>query len=89
MQILSLNPNDPLHPTYNARKRYVQAEYLGPIKTALIKTTQNVNFADQIQTGRAHDDLMNDLSREARYIGTQYSMQIDPYILSGISLFHH
>ena len=37
----------------------------------------NVKFANPVQTRRAHEDLMNDVNREVRYIGTKYSMQID------------
>ena len=35
-------------------------------------------FADPVQIRRVHEDLMNDLNREARYIGTKYGMCIDP-----------
>ena len=64
------------HPTL--KERDAQAEFLGLIKTALINTIHNINFADPVQTRRAHETLMHDVNREAQYISNKYSMQIDP-----------
>ena len=46
--------------------------------TPLRNTIQNVNFVDPVQTRRAHETLMNDVNREARYISNICGVQIDP-----------
>ena len=63
---------------YYARKRDLQPEYLSIIKTALRNTVQIINFADPTWTRSEHEALMHDVNIEARYIGSKYSLQIDP-----------
>ena len=81
MHLPPSNPSDPLHPTYYARKRDAWEEHINLIKTALWYTIQNVNFADPTETRKAHEALMCDAYRETKYIGTKYSVWIDPLYL--------
>ena len=66
------NLSDPLYQTYYDRKRDAQAEYVSLIKTALQNTVLNVNFVDPSQTRKAHEALMYEANREAKYISTKY-----------------
>ena len=59
IQITSPTSSDPLHPTYNSRKRDAQAEYLVIIKMTLRNSFDGINFMDPVQIGRVHRDLMN------------------------------
>ena len=78
IQSPSLNPNDPLLPTYCARKRDTQEEYLSIIKTALRNTIQIINFAELTQITREREALMQEVNTEARHISSKYRVQIDP-----------
>ena len=75
MLLPSSNPSDALHPTNYDRKRDTQEEYTRLIKTALWNTIQNVNFWHPAQTRKAHEALMCETNREAKYSSTQW---IDP-----------
>ena len=64
--VTTFKSSNHLHPTYYARKRDAQAEYLSIIKRALRNTIQNVNFVDPTQNRRAHEALMHDVDKRAR-----------------------
>ena len=65
MQITSPVPSDTLHSTYNAKNRDAQAEYLAIVKVALRNCVKDINFGDQVQIRRVHEDLMNKVSCKA------------------------
>ena len=77
MQITSPIPRDPLHLTYNAQNRDVQAVYLGIVKMALRNHVKDINLWTQFKWEK-YTNLVNKVNSEAWYISNIYNIKINP-----------
>ena len=80
IQIAPANPCDMSHPTYHPKKKRCQCtEHLSRAeKIAWCSHVGGINFADPVNTRKAHEELINQVRHEAICISSKYKVHREP-----------